>query len=73
MHFLKAIRSTIRRNRVGLASSLAAAGSVSLSPVSFTVKPGTSYQLTVAIILPEGQTDATGTSLSEVLQIAPST
>jgi len=26
MHFLKAIRSTIRRNRVGLASSLAAAG-----------------------------------------------
>jgi len=54
-------------------SSLAAAGSVSLSPVSFTVKPGTSYQLTVAIILPEGQTDATGTSLSEVLQIAPST
>lgn len=54
-------------------SGLAAAGSVSLPPVSFTVKPGTSYQLTVAVVLPAGQTDPTGTSLSEVLQIAPGT
>jgi hypothetical protein len=54
-------------------SNLAAAGSVSLPPASFKVKPGTNYQLTVAVVLPAGQTDATGTSLSEVLQIAPST
>ena len=54
-------------------SGLAAAGSVSLPPVSFKVKPGSSYQLTVAVVLPAGQTDLTGTSLSEVLQIAPST
>ncbi len=54
-------------------SSLAPAGSVSLPPVSFAVKPGTSYQLNVAIVVPQGQTDPTGTALSEVLQIAPST
>ncbi len=58
---------------IGRTSGLAAAGSVSLSPVPFTVKPGTSYQLTVAVVLPAGQTDPTGTSLTEVLQIAPST
>jgi lipoprotein-anchoring transpeptidase ErfK/SrfK len=50
---------------------LAAGGSVSLAPVSFSVKPGVSYQLTVAIVLPAGQTDTTGTSLTELLQIAP--
>ena len=46
--------------------------SVSLSPASFSVKPGLSYQLTVAIVLPTGQADATGTSQTEILQIAPS-
>lgn len=54
-------------------SGLAAAGSVSLPPVSFTVKPGTSYQLTVAIAVPPGQTDPVGTATSEVLRIAPGT
>jgi hypothetical protein len=54
-------------------AGLAPAGSVSLSPASFKVKPGTNYQLTVAIVLPAGQTDAAGTSASEVLQIAPRT
>jgi hypothetical protein len=52
---------------------VAAAGSVSLAPASFKVKPGMSYQLTVAIVLPAGQTDASGSSLSETLQIAPGT
>jgi hypothetical protein len=54
-------------------AGVAAAGSVSLPSASFRVKPGTDYQLTVAVALPAGQTDATGASLSEVLQIAPST
>jgi hypothetical protein len=52
---------------------VAAAGSVSLAPASFEVKPGSSYQLTVAIILPTGQTDVSGALVSETLQIAPST
>jgi hypothetical protein len=54
-------------------AGLAAAGSVTLPSASFKVKPGTNYQLTVAVVLPAGQTDATGTSVSQVLQIAPST
>jgi hypothetical protein len=54
-------------------TGVVAGGSVSLSPVSFPVKPASSYQLTVAIEVPAGQTDAVGTALGEVLQIAPST
>jgi hypothetical protein len=37
------------------------------------VKPGSSYQLTVAIAVPAGQTVTAGTSFSEVLQISPGT
>jgi hypothetical protein len=37
------------------------------------VKPGRNYQLTVAIVVPAGQIASASTSLSEVLQIAPST
>jgi hypothetical protein len=58
---------------VSRSAAVAAAGSVSLAPASFKVKPGTSYQLNVAIVLPAGQTDASGTSLPETLQIAPAT
>jgi hypothetical protein len=54
-------------------AAIGATGSASLAPVSFRVKPGASYQLTVAIVLPAGQTDPSGSSLSEVLQIAPGT
>jgi hypothetical protein len=54
-------------------TALAASRSTSLAPVSFKVKPGHSYQLTVAIALPAGQAPTAQTSVSEVLQIAPST
>jgi hypothetical protein len=50
-----------------------AARSVSLAPVTFAVKPGNTYQLTVAIDVPAGQTVAAGTSFSQVLQISPGT
>jgi hypothetical protein len=59
--------------RITRTAGLAAGRSVSLSPVSFTVKPGTSYQLTVAVVLPQGQADSSGTALNEVLHIAPGT
>jgi hypothetical protein len=52
-------------------AAIASQGSVTLSPASFRVKPGTSYQLTVAVLVPAGQTDLTGTSFSQTLQIAP--
>jgi hypothetical protein len=60
--------TTVRR-----AASVLATRSVSLAPVTFAVKPGNTYQLTVAIAVPAGQTVATGTTLGETLQIAPST
>jgi hypothetical protein len=55
------------------AASVLAARSVSLAPVTFAVKPGNSYQLTVAIAVPAGQTVAAGTTFEEGLQISPST
>jgi hypothetical protein len=53
-------------------ASVLAARSVSLAPVTFAVKPGNSYQLTVAIAVPAGQTVTAGTSFVEGLQISPS-
>lgn len=55
------------------AASVLAGRSVSLAPVTFAVKPGNSYQLTVAIAVPAGQTVAAGTTFEEGLQISPST
>ncbi len=55
------------------AASVLAARSVSLAPVTFAVQPGNSYQLTVAIAVPAGQTVAAGTTFEEGLQISPST
>ena len=62
------VATTVRRG-----ASVLATRSVSLAPVSFAVKPGSSYQLTVAIAVPAGQTVTAGTSFSEVLQISPDT
>jgi hypothetical protein len=54
-------------------ASVPATRSTSLSPVRFPVKPGHSYQLSVAIAVPGGSTAAGGSSFSETLQISPST
>jgi hypothetical protein len=54
-------------------ASVPATRSASLSPVSFPVKTGHTYQLTIVITAPAGQTAAAGGSFSEVLQISPST
>ncbi len=53
--------------------ALATGASGVLPTVSFKVKPGQQYQLSVAIVLPAGQTDVSQTSQAEDLQIAPST
>ncbi len=47
--------------------------SVTLPPVVFTVKPSTTYVLTVQIVLPSGQTQTNGTILQQALQVAPAT
>ena len=54
-------------------ASVPATRSTSLSPVDFPVKPGHTYQLTIVITSPAGQSAAAGASFSEVLQISPST
>jgi hypothetical protein len=48
-------------------------GSVTLDTVTFGVKPGTTYQLVVAITVPAGQVSTADSTLSQTLQIAPST
>lgn len=53
--------------------SLEAGGSVVMAPVTFKVKPGHRYQLTVAIVLPATQSVVTQTSQTVNLEIAPST
>jgi hypothetical protein len=47
--------------------------SVTLPTVAFDVKPGTTYVLTVGVILPPGQTLSAGTLVQQTLQIAPGT
>jgi hypothetical protein len=53
--------------------AVTAGGSVTLPAVSFAVKPGHNYQLTVSVDLPLAQTSVVGTTLTQVLQIAPGT
>jgi hypothetical protein len=62
--------ATVTRTRT---VSVPATRSASLSAATFPVKPGHSYQLTVAIGGPAGQTAGAGSSFSEMLQISPST
>jgi hypothetical protein len=59
--------TTVRR--VGVPSG----GSVTLDAVSFGVKPGTTYQLTVTVIPPAGEAPSANSEVSQTLQIAPGT
>jgi hypothetical protein len=54
-------------------ASLMSGGSVTLPGATFTVVPGHTYELTVSIGLPAGQTDTLGTATQETLQVAPAT
>jgi hypothetical protein len=54
-------------------TSLAAAGSLTLPGVIFTVKPGHTYQLTVSVVLPSNEPSGVGSTLTKLLQIAPAT
>ncbi len=54
-------------------SVLAEGETVTLPTVTFRVKPGTLYVLTVAVLLPTGQTQTNGTVLQQALQVAPGT
>ncbi len=53
--------------------AISAGKSVTMDTVTFGVKPGDTYQLTVAVVLPPGQASVAGTTVSQTLQIAPGT
>jgi len=52
---------------------VAAGSSATLSPAAFVVEPAHSYQLTIAVMGPQAETALAGSSLTETVQIAPST
>jgi hypothetical protein len=52
---------------------VALGASVTLPAVSFRVKPGSSYVLTVSVILPAGQAETANTVVQQSLQVAPGT
>ncbi len=54
-------------------SGLALGSSVALPEVHFAVKPGNTYVLDVAVVLPPGQTNTIGTATQQTLEIAPAT
>jgi hypothetical protein len=54
-------------------AAIVAGGSVTLDPATFAVKPGSSYLLTVTVVLPPGQPSSAGSPLEKLLQIAPGT
>jgi hypothetical protein len=56
-----------------LKAAVVSGASITLALVHFAVKPGHAYQLTVSIVPPAAQTDLTGTSVTQVLDISPGT
>ncbi len=54
-------------------TALALGASVTLPTATFRVKPGTTYQLTVAVVPPAGQAATAGTVIQQALQVAPAT
>jgi hypothetical protein len=62
--------STVAQTRT---AAVAAFRSVTLAPAPFRVKPGQSYQLSITIALPPAQTVTANTTVTQVLQVAPTT
>ena len=56
-----------------LTVAVALGGTVGLPAATFGVKPGTTYVLTISIVLPSGQTSTLGTATQATLQVAPAT
>ena len=54
-------------------TALTLGASATLPTASFHVKPGTTYQLTVAVVPPPGQAVTAGTEIEQALQVAPAT
>jgi hypothetical protein len=61
--------AVVKNRRVAVATGTA----VTLGTVTFPVKSGHDYQLSVSVMLPPDQTDVTNTSISDLLEIDPGT
>jgi hypothetical protein len=72
------VRFTLTNQTSGAATTrsesmaLAAGGSATLPTVTFGVKPGTTYLLTVSVVLPAGQS-VVPAALNQALEVAPAT
>jgi hypothetical protein len=53
-------------------TAIAYGASVTLPTATFGVQPGTTYVLSVSVVPPAGQTDLTGTTIQQPLEVAPS-
>jgi hypothetical protein len=62
--------STVTRTQ---STAVALGSTVGLPPVDFAVKPGTTYVLTISIVLPPGQTSTLGTATQTTVQVSPAT
>jgi hypothetical protein len=56
-----------------LRTGVPAGGSFAFNTITFGVKAGHAYQLSVAVVLPPGQLSSAGSSMTQVLEIAPGT
>jgi hypothetical protein len=54
-------------------AAIATAGSVTLGSVFFRVKPGTTYLLTVSVVLPPAQPSSAGSPRQKIIEVAPGT
>jgi hypothetical protein len=73
VHITLAAQVGGRTSAVTRVAAVGASRSVTLAPAFFGVTSGQSYQLSIAIALPAAQTNTTGTTIAEVLQVAPTT
>jgi hypothetical protein len=73
VHISLANQTTAATKTRTLTTPVALGGTVALPLANFGVKPGTTYVLTVSIVLPPGQTSALGTAIQQTVQVAPAT
>ena len=71
VHISMANQTTGATKTRTLTTPIALGATVALPTVTFGVKPGTTYVLTITIVLPPGQTSAAGTATQTTLQVAP--
>jgi hypothetical protein len=73
VHLSMANQTTGATKTRTLSTPIALGATVALPTATFGVKPGTTYVLTITIVLPPGQTSALATATQTTVQVAPAT